>query len=258
MKLSAVQKRFTETMLDHPKVLDHPPEDLAAAFQTGDIPLPDRLKVYRNNIVGSLTDILLSGFPVIEALVGKDFFEGMARSFILKNPPTQGCLTFYGYGFAEFIEGFKPAESLPYLPDIARLEIAMNDAYYARDDGPLTGEALAGIAPEALADTVFPLRHAVQLLTSPYPLHAIRDFALSADQDGTLDLDAGGVSLMVDRENMDSRIVILQDDEFFALELMQGGSALGTAVEKALERFPDFDFQAFLQKHLALETFAAL
>lgn len=258
MRLSEVQRRFSDMMLDHPDVVENPPEDLAVVFEAGDIALSHRLKVYRNNIVGSLTDVMLESFPVIEALVGKEFLEGMARSFVLENPPARGCLTFYGDGFAEFIEGFAPAASLPYLPDIARLEIAMNDAYYARDDAALTAEDLGCIAAEDLASVVVPLRHAVQLLQSPYPVHDIRGFALSGNQDTSLDIDTGGVKLLIDRAEMDSRIVVLDDAEFSVLCALKNQVALGEAVEGAMEHFPDFDFQEFLQKHLTLETFAAI
>jgi hypothetical protein len=47
-------------------------------------------------------------------------------------------------------------------------------------------------------------------------------------------------------------------DEHLMLSTLQTGQPLGAAVEEVLAQHPDFDFGAFLQKHIALETFLPL
>ena len=258
MQLNDFQRRFKDLMLDHPKALDNPPEDLAAFCAEGDIPLPDRLKVYRNNIVGSLTDVMLTTLPIMENLVGKEFMEVMARSFILENPPTQGCLSLYGEGFAEFVEGFELAKSLPYLPDVARFELALNKSYYAQDDEALSAEALSAIAPEDLGDLELCVRNSVQLIQSPYPLTAIRDFCMDDERGDKLDLNQGGDYIMVYRPQLDTQVIKLAEDEFEMLNNLMSGKTLGEAVENTLNTYPSFDFELFLQKHIILETFMGL
>lgn len=255
MLLNDIQRRFKETILDHPDVVANPPSDLAAVFEAGDIALADRLKVYRNNIVGSLTDVMVASFPSLEKLVGLEFLEGMARSFILENPPSHGCLSFYGQDFPAFIDGFAPAKGLPYLSDVARLEVALNDAYYAKDDTALSADILARIAPEDLGNIALPLRDCVYLLRSPFPVSDIRDFAMADTQQGALDIDSGAAYLMVYRKHLDTEIIILDEAEYVMLETLQAVTLLGEAVESVLGRFEAFDFQGFLQKHLFLETF---
>lgn len=257
MQLNEVQARMRDVILDHPDVVANPPADLAAVFETRDIALGDRLKVYRNNIVGSLSDIMVASFPVLEKVVGKPFLEGMSRSFILKNPPAQGCLNYYGRGFAEFIEGFEPAKSLAYLPDIARLEIAMNDAYYALDDAALDAQDLARIDPEKLGDLNLRLRDYVHLLSSPFALLDIRDFAL-AGGDGEAPVLEREIFIMVHRPKFDAQMVVLDAAAFNMLTKFKQGATLGEAVEEVLSQYPDFDFQGFLGKHITLETFRAL
>lgn len=258
MQLNEFQKQFKDLMLDHPDALLTPPEEIAAFCMEGDIPLPERLKVYRNNIVGSLSEVMLATFPILEKLVGKEFLEGMARSFILQNPPSGGCLSLYGEGFPEFIEGFEHAKPLPYLPDVARLELAMNKAHFAADDKPLTAEAIAAIAPDELGDTRFNTRDSVHLITSPYPLNAIREFCLSGAGGDAPDMEQGGAPLMIYRPQFETEIVMLGTDEYLMLQKLQDGKALGEALEHVINTHQEFDFQAFLQKHLTLETFSAL
>ena len=254
MLLNEIQGLFKDAMLSHPRVLDNPDSALADLFEEGDIPLPARLKVYRNNIVGSLTDILAATFPLILKLVGKDFFDAMARSFILAHPPKSGCLSHYGDGFDVFIQNFKSAESLPYLSDIARFEMALNDAYYAKDDKALEANALSSITPEDLGEARLAFRDAVRLIKSNYPLIAIRDFCGNDDPEARLNLDQGGINLMIYRPSLDVETVILSNDEYAMLQALQD-KALGEALGETMTKYPSFDFQTFLQKHITLGTF---
>ena len=252
MRLADIQKRFKDTMLDHPKALKNTPADFAALFNEGDIPLPARLKVYRNNIVGSLTDVMVASHPLLEKLVGHEFLEMMARGFVLENPPAHGCLNMYGTGFDTFIETYALAQSLPYLPDMAKLEIALNDAYHAKDDEPLKVEELA---EEKLQ---LKLRQNVKLVSSKYPLDKIRDFCLEDNPNKTMNIDSGGVKLMIHRPALDPVIVKLEDSEYEILKALDQNAPLDEAVEATLNTFKGFDFQGFLQRHIGFETFLTL
>lgn len=258
MRLNDVQRNFKESILDHPDALESLSEDFAGVFKTGNIPLSKRLNVYRNNVVGSLTDVMEASFPAVKALVGDEFFTGMARRFILAHPPSHGCLNSYGFEFAEFIDGFEPAKGLPYLPDIARLEMALNSAYYAKDDKALDEGELSAITPEDLGNVQLFPRHCVRLIHAPYPVHEIRDFALDGGDRAAPDIDKGAAHLMVYRPQLETQVIILDAAEYALLRNLQDLMPLGRAVEDVLNRHEDFDFQAFLQKHTFLETFAPL
>jgi hypothetical protein len=95
-----------------------------------------RFAIYRNNVIVSLVDALADTYPVVQAMVGIEFFRAMAREFVFVRPPASPVLAHYGAGFAEFIAGFPPAASLPYLPDLARLELMRVEVYHAADDTP--------------------------------------------------------------------------------------------------------------------------
>src|SRR5438105_4199994 len=69
-------------------------------------PSPRRFRVYRNNIVASLTEALSDMFPAVCRIVGEDFFRAMARTYLLANPPVSPILLGYGGSFADFIAGF--------------------------------------------------------------------------------------------------------------------------------------------------------
>lgn len=101
----------------------------------GSDPAP-RFTVYRNNVVVSLIDALADTYPVVQQLVGEEFFRAMAREFALAHPPTSPVMAFYGDGFVEFIGAFPPAAALPYLADVARLEYCYVQVYHAAEEAP--------------------------------------------------------------------------------------------------------------------------
>lgn len=254
--LAEIQSSFKDLMLDNPEALDNPPAFIKENFAEGDISLSNRLKIYRNNIVGSLTDVMKATFPTIETLVGAEFFEGCARTFILQDPPDQGVLTWYGDGFDVFLKDFEPARSVPYLPDIARLEIALNAAYYAKDDSFLKTEDLSAIQPEQLADTVFSLRDSVHPVSSKFPIDQIRDFCFANNENKQPpDMNNGSVNLLIYRPQLETHIIVLKSDEFLMLQNLKDKKSLGEAIKDTFTQYPEFDFQDFLEKFISLETF---
>ena len=102
-----------------------------------------RLAVHRNNLVSGLVDGLGLSFPVTQQLVGEPFFRAMAGLFVRASPPRSAVLAHYGDGLPGFIDHFEPAQSLPYLADVARLEHARSRACHAADAPVLTAEAAA-------------------------------------------------------------------------------------------------------------------
>src|SRR5260370_25690495 len=79
-----------------------------------------RFAVYRNNVVMGLGKALKSRFPVVEKIVGEEFFAGMARVFVMKRPPRSPLLATYGDESAAFIAPSPPARERPYIADVAR------------------------------------------------------------------------------------------------------------------------------------------
>lgn len=234
---------------------------LAPLFIDDHISVKDRLGVYHNNIIGSMVEVLMENFPITTALVGEDFFKTMARHFCFDTPPTTPVMHHFGAGFDAFIRDYAPAQKLPYIADMASFDYAMNAAYYAANDTPLTPQSLGAIPPDALADTLLPLRAAATLLQSPYPLADIRAFCLNnSDSDNAPqpDLTPRAYAYLISRARNNVHIAPLTADEHHMLMHLQNRAPLGDAVSTTLETYPQFDIAAFLQKHVQLETFTEI
>lgn len=131
-----------------------------------------RFAVYRNNVVSGLVGQLAQSFPVVQRLVGDEFFRAMARAFVLAHPPRSPVLLSYGDGFPPFIADFPPASGLPYLADVAALEALRIRAYHAADARAVTSTEITARLRAGRFATLKP-HPAAHLLRSAFPVLAI-------------------------------------------------------------------------------------
>ena len=184
-----------------------------------------RVAVYRNNVAASLVGVLRAHFPVIERVVGTEFFEAAAVAFVRDAPPVSPVLAEYGEGFASFLAGFAPAADLPYLPDVARLEWARTVAYNAADGAPVGIERLA--AESDLGAVRLRLHPAAQVVASPWPIVSI--WQTNAHDAEVRRVRAGGEIALVTRPALDVRIERLPAGGHSFFDAVRRGRPLGEA-----------------------------
>lgn len=218
-----------------------------------------RFAVYRNNVVSSLIDALADTFPVAQALVGAEFFRAMAKLFVLAAPPRSRVLAAYGEAFPDFVQTFEPARSVPYLADVARLEMARVRAHHAADCTPLTAAAIADAtgAPEDLPR--------LQVTFHPSLAVARSDFAvvsLWAAHQGLGDI--AGVDpyvpedALVVRNGLEVEVIRLAPGSAVFVRALAAGDELAGAVSRAQADAPAFDLPATLAILIRTGAIAAL
>ena len=212
------------------------------------------IEVYRNNYRGNLHDTLVGAYPVIEQLVGKDFFRMMTRNYIGQHLSRGGNLHHYGAEMANFIADFEPAQGLAYLPDVARLEWACHCAYFAEDADTLDISNLAQISPERYADLI--LHSSCLWVRSRYPIADIwHAHQPGANSDFHIDLDSAPCIALVNRRKDIILVSELSIADAEWLQAMQAGNPLGTTTDTVLKNHPDFDLQATLLNLVAQNIF---
>jgi len=215
-----------------------------------------RLAVYRNNVVSSLIDAVADTFPVTQELVGEAFFRAMASVFVRQHPPRSRVLAHYGGAFADFVDGFEPARSVPYLADVARLERARVFAYHAADADPLTAERL-GVAMSSGED-LDALRWVCHPSTSVVvSRHAIVSLWAAHQVNGDLSAvdPALPESALVVRSGLDVLVLRLAGGAARFVIALQTGAELADASALAADEAADFDLPnvlALLMGHGAL------
>jgi hypothetical protein len=219
------------------------------------LPAARRLAIHRHHVRDSLAAALAATFPTVQALVGADFFRSAACAFIDRSLPTQPVLSEYGAGFAEFIAGHEPARSLPYLADVARLDWALNLAFHAPAEGRVTATDLAALPADRLPSLRMTLAPGTALLASRYPLDRIWAASQPGAWADAVDLNAGGVHLLVLRRPDDAGFVNLSSGEAAFLASLADGKPLE---EAALAGLADagFALSASFARLLGLGVFA--
>ena len=107
-----------------------PPAIAALARQPG-------FQVYRNTVARSCIDALQANYPTINRLVGDEWMRAAAAVYAGSTLPDRPMLLAYGADFADFLRHFEPAASLPYLPDVARLDRCWTEAHIAATEAGL-------------------------------------------------------------------------------------------------------------------------
>jgi hypothetical protein len=231
-------------------------DSAAAAFIIGDGLVPGkRLALYRNTFVSNMTNALRLSYPAVHRLVGAEFFEGAARIFVHERPPASAYLDEYGGGFPEFLVGFPPAASLSYLPEVARLEWAVNRALHAPDAEPLDVARLAAVEPKDHDRVRFVAHPSVSLVTADCPVDAIWRAVLEQDNAAltAIDLAAGRVWLLVERTASRVEVKRLDERAWRVANELCAGQPLGVALKSA----EDLDLPPLLAEHIAAGRFVA-
>ena len=233
-------------------ILGHGGRTVAATLSDALVPA-DRLSIYRNTSRTALSNALRLNFPAVQRLVGDDFFAAAADTFITHEPPQTAWLDLYGEGFPEFLQSFEPAAALVYLPDVARLERAVNRAFHAVDAGPLEYSQLLDVEPSLRGRLCFAPHPSVSLVFSPYPVDAIWRAVLARDDTAlaAIDLSATAVRLLVERYNGEIKITQMGERRWKFAEALFAGQSLSAALAVA----DDPDAPAWLAAHLTAGHF---
>ena len=191
-----------------------------------------RFAVYRNNVTVSLIDALALRFPVIERLVGADFFRAMARDYAQKHRPISPVLICWGQSFPDFLATFPPLAAYPYMADVARIEVARGQAYHAADADPLPVDELVAAAADP-ASLYLRLHPSVQVLRLRQPAVSI----WAANQPGGPPLALAGkgpeIALVWRDARFDVPVAAISPGDAAMIEALLSGSSLMIAAEIA-------------------------
>ena len=250
LTLADRQQIFAAALLD--------PDAAVPAGVVGPGGAPDvrRFAVYRNNVMVSLTEALAARFPVCERLVGGEFFRAMAHVFVASSKPRSPLLMVYGDDFPDFIGGFAPAEAVPYLADVARLEAAWTEAYHAADATALDAGTLGSLSADRIAGARLKLHPSTRLVRSPFPVASIwqanqtDDPAIAAD-------DWGPEDVLVVRPDGDVLMHRLPTGGFAFINALLECRTLTEAAEAGCDADAGFDPGAALAGLLTLGVIVA-
>ena len=206
-----------------------------------------RLGIYRRQLHATFARTLALEFPVIERLVGAEYFQRLSSEFQAVHPSRSGNLHHIGAPFAAFLKQRFNGGPYDYFADVAELEWAIEECSIAPEAPAFDPHALRSVDPRHYADLHFEFHPACRLMSSAYPLLDIwraNQSGCTADQ--IIDLGSGAARVLVQRSGEAIMFHALSAPEFAFLEEISRDCCLGEAFETAQDVDAAFDLGAAL------------
>lgn len=204
----------------------------------------ERIQIYRNNFIISLSEVLEATYPMTLELVGAECFTQLARHHVLNQPLQYGDVTHYGDAFSQTIEQFPTVlEAAPYLTEVTRFEWCLDRAQQMHGQ-PLPHEpqvsvspqplaSLAQVSPDAHAFLKFHLSPSVTPFTSSYSLFSL-SIAMQSNELEGLDINQPEVGVIACHSNGEAWSSALNQAQYQLLVHLQAGALLSEIEESLL------------------------
>ena len=106
------------------------------------------LGLYRDDYILRLIEFAQNDHEQLRAYLGDDAFEEMARAYAAAYPSRYRNAKDFCAHVPQFLAEAEPYRQHPELGELAALEKALNDAFFAKSEAPIAVSALAAFAPE--------------------------------------------------------------------------------------------------------------
>ena len=196
-----------------------------------------RFAIYQNNVFYSLSQSLADLYPVIKQLVGDDFFKATANVFTHQHPPKRAAMVFFGSDFPAFLGDFEHTQSMPYLKDMAELELAKHRAYHAADLPALCSDDLGAIAPEDFEHARLEPHPSLQLLASQFAVFSLWNaHQHTQDQQKTLNINEPEQVVIV-RQEYEVALFTVDAGSFYFWQQLCAGKTVQQAANEATQQY---------------------
>ncbi|MGE0256327.1 MAG: putative DNA-binding domain-containing protein [Alphaproteobacteria bacterium] len=214
-----------------------------------------RLEIHRANYRISLTHVLAGTFPSVRRTLDTDSFRHVSEKFVVSHPPRRPQLLDWGGDFPAFLSQSPRLANWRWLPDLARLDWARNQAHFAADASPVLPADLERV-PAGLYESIrFRLVPSVRVVTSVFPVATMWAAAM-AEPMAPLAANGPAEGVLVLRPWRVVTHRAVSDGDRALLAALGAGMTLAEAAELACRTEPGFDLLVALAAHLAGGTFA--
>jgi hypothetical protein len=191
---------------------------------TGDV--ERRWAIYASGYLARLVEALENDYPAVRRILGEGPFRSLVACYVRRCPPRSYDIGRAGDRLAELLDEDPLGAELPFLPDLARFEWSLAEAFVAADSVPLAWSDVAALGPEAAADTRFRLRPGTTLVRSSWPLLSLWAAKDLADEDVDVRLEPAPHAVLVYRDGLEVRRRLVGEADAGFLEAAATGLRL--------------------------------
>jgi len=254
LTLPDLQRSITDFLLSSPGTRADPV--LCAAIREQGVPAATLLAIYKNNVYTQLVGALRDSYPAVHRLTGEEFFRFAATEYMHAYRPRSPMLLGYGKNFPGFLKGFDPASSVPYLPDVARLEQLYLESYHAAEAIPLPKAAFPPYLSESFTQPDLRLHPSARLMASPYPVSRIWEVNVQSSAiEGKQRIPGGAEYLLIVRPRATVEVRRISRGAHAVLTAIARGFSVPEALATGIESEPEVDLVTHLLSLAEGETF---
>ncbi|MDO8730148.1 MAG: DNA-binding domain-containing protein [Candidatus Omnitrophota bacterium] len=194
--------------------------------QAGD-PGAERLGVYSGGYLARMEEALEEAYPAVRHVAGRKGFHVLAHDYAARYPSRSYNLSRAGLHLPEFLKTHPLSGELPFLPDLARLEWAVAEAFHAFDHPPLDPARLSAIPAEDWGRIRLGFQPSLRFVASAWPILDIWEARNRPVAEVHVDLIGRPQRVMVFRQALQVRCELLDEPQETALRALLSGKSIG-------------------------------
>jgi hypothetical protein len=195
---------------------------------TPELPAEARAGVYADMWLWRQVEALRADFPALSALAGDEGSFRLFEAYLRAHPSEDPDIGRLGRALAAFLAARPALLPRPDLADLAALEWARQEAFFAAPGEPLGREALAAIPPDAFPSLRLGFVASLRLLRLGHDVAG--PFAAAVEGEEPPAPAAGEAAVVVWRRGHEVFHAPVEPDEAAALAAALGGAPLGEAL----------------------------
>lgn len=187
----------------------------------------ERLQVYAGGYLARTHEALSEVYEAVRHILGNTTFSTMAHEYAARYPSHDYNLSLRGRQLPDFLDGHRLSQSLPFLPDLARLEWHIVQSVHAAQDPPINPARLSAMSLDQWGQTTLRFQPSVGLMVSAWPILDIWVARTGPRSNVDIDLVNRPQRVLIFRHELEVRCELLEPQQASLLEGLLAGEPLG-------------------------------
>ena len=201
----------------------------------GGSPGDQRMAVYAEGYVSRLSEALAEVYETVRHLLGHDAFVELTELYLEQYPSRNYNLNNIGREFPVFVGGTRFTKELPFLPDLAVLELAVASSFHAFDTAPFDPAVLAELSEEDWEKMRVVFQPSVRVLGSEWPILDIWNARKTPLPEMNVDLVNRPQNVLVYRREQEVYCEGIGKDQKELVDRLLRGESLGETCVRVAE-----------------------
>ena len=173
-------------------------------------------------------------YEAVRHVLGDQSFAALALTYATRYPSHEYNLSFAGRHLPELLAGSPYTRRLPFLPDLARLEWIVCQAFHAFEAPPMKVTHLASVPPDLWGRLRFSFQPSVGIVGSAWPIRDIWAARRQSREATDIIVEGRPQRVLVFRRGLEVTCELVDEPQAAVLSALLAGRTLEDAVATAV------------------------